>query len=81
MDSKSIFYHEVSFQPAEQSWAPPRPSFQLVERPLVDIISAKLGIAKGSAELFSYRLQSAPSNAAVLDGVVGGTGIKLKLIW
>ena len=72
---------EKSLRERLTSWASPRPSYQLVERPLADIISAKLGIAKGSAELFSYRLQGAPSNAAVLNGVVGGTGIKLKLMW
>jgi hypothetical protein len=81
MDIKPVSYNDISSQPIEQPWASPRPSSQLVERPLADIISTKLGIAKGSVELFSYRLQNAPSNATVLDGVVGGAGIKLKLTW
>ena len=81
MDNNPVSYHDISYQQLEQPWASPRPSFQLVERPLVEIITAKLGIAKGSAELFSYRLQNAPSNTTVLYGVIGGTGIKLKLTW
>jgi len=81
LDIKPVSYDDISFQPIEQPWASPRPSFQLVERPLADIISTKLGITKGSAELFTYRFQDAPSNATVLDGVVGGAGVKLKLTW
>ena len=81
LDIKPVSYHDILVQPIEQPWGSPQPSLQLVERPLADIISTKLGITKGSAELFTYRFQAAPSNATVLDGVVGGAGVKLKLTW
>lgn len=81
LDINPVSYQDISFQPIEQPWASPRPSFQLVDRPFADIISTKLGITKGSAELFTYRFQDTPSNATVLDGVVGGAGLKLKLTW
>lgn len=68
-------------QPAGQFWAAQRPAPQLIDRPVGELIATRLGLAEGSAELFRYRLENAPSNATVLDGVVDGGGIKLKLTW
>jgi hypothetical protein len=53
----------------------------LVEHPIGDIIAMKLGIAQGSAQLFRFRLENAPSNATELRGQIDGAGIKLKLNW
>lgn len=80
-NNKSVFQVDFSFQPVEQTRVTQRTDVQLVERPVADIISARLGIGEGKVQLFRYRLENAPSNATVLDGVVDGGGIKLKLNW
>jgi hypothetical protein len=67
--------------PADQVWQPQRPETQLVERPIADLIAARLGLVKGSAELFRYHLVNAPTNNAMLRGQIDGAGIKLKLTW
>ena len=67
--------------PADQVWQPQRPETQLVERPIADLIAARLGLVKGSAELFRYHLVNAPTNGAMLRGQIDGGGIKLKLTW
>jgi hypothetical protein len=41
----------------------------------------KLGIAQGSAQLFRFRLENAPSNSTELRGQIDGAGIKIKLNW
>ena len=74
-------YSAYASQPIERPWAPQRPEPQLVEHPIGDIIAMKLGIAQGSAQLFRFRLENAPSNATVLRGQIDGAGIKLKLNW
>jgi hypothetical protein len=74
-------YSAYSSQPIEQPWAPHRPEAQLVEHPIGDIIAMKLGIAQGSAQLFRFRLENAPSNTTELRGQIDGAGIKLKLNW
>jgi hypothetical protein len=74
-------YSAYSSQPIERPWAPHRPEAQLVEHPIGDIIAMKLGIAQGSAQLFRFRLENAPSNATELRGQIDGAGIKLKLNW
>ena len=51
-----------------QLWQPQRPETQLVERPIADLIAARLGLVKGSAELFRYHLVNAPTNNAMLRG-------------
>ncbi len=35
----------------------------------------------GGAELFSYHLENAPSDKTMLDGVIDGGGVKLKMTW
>jgi hypothetical protein len=74
-------YSAYASQPVERPWAPQRPEATLVERPIGDIIAMKLGIAKGSAQLFHFRLENAPSSSTELRGQIDGAGIKLKLNW
>ncbi|HXC57102.1 MAG TPA: hypothetical protein VNU97_17510 [Rhizomicrobium sp.] len=68
-------------QSIEQPWAQQRVEPSLTERPVAELIAARLGLAEGSAELFRYHLENAPSNATVLDGVIDGGGVQLKLTW
>jgi hypothetical protein len=65
----------------EQPWTPGRPQLILQERPIADLIATKLGIAEGSAELFRYHLENAPSEKTMFDGAIDGGGIRLKLSW
>ncbi|MBS0470298.1 MAG: hypothetical protein JSR60_04435 [Proteobacteria bacterium] len=65
----------------EQPWQPERPLPALVQQPIGDVIAARLGLVEGSAELFRFRVENAPSSKTVLDGVIDGGGIKLKLTW
>ena len=74
-------YSAYASQPIERPWSPQRREPQLVEHPIGDIIAMKLGIAQGSAQLFRFRLENAPSNATELRGQIDGAGIKLKLNW
>lgn len=71
----------ATLPPADHVWQPQRPETQLVERPIADLIAARLGLVKGSAELFRYHLVNAPTNNAMLRGQIDGAGIKLKLTW
>jgi hypothetical protein len=64
-----------------QPWISQQPNPQLVERPVGEVIAARLGLVNGSAELFRYHLENAPSQKTMLDGVLDGGGIKLKLTW
>jgi len=68
-------------QPIEEPWRPQRPETTLVERPIAEIIAAKFGIARGSVQLFRYRLEDAPSSATMFYGQIDGGGIKLRLTW
>lgn len=68
-------------QPIDRPWSPQRPDTQLVERPIGDIIAMKLGIVRGSAQLFRFHLENAPSSSTELRGQIDGGGIKLKLAW
>jgi hypothetical protein len=77
----NVAYSAYSSKTIEQPWAAQRPEVQLTEQHLADLIATKLGVARGSAELFRYRLENAPSNATVLRGQIDGGGIKLKLTW
>jgi len=70
-----------STSPPDQWWQPQRPETQLVERPIAEVIAARLGLVRGSAELFRYHLVNAPTNNAMLRGQIDGAGIKLKLTW
>ena len=76
-----VAYSAYSAKAIEQPWAPQRPDVQLSEQHIADLVAARLGIAKGSAELFRYRLENAPSNATVVRGQIDGAGIRLRLTW
>ena len=80
-DDYSSAYSAYLSQPIDRPWSPQRPDTQLVERPIGDIIAMKLGIVRGSAQLFRFRLENAPSSATELRGQIDGAGIKLKLNW
>ena len=58
-----------------------RPQPTLIERPIGEVIAGRLGVAHGSAELFQFRLENAPSQSTMLKGFVDGGGIKLKVTW
>lgn len=77
----SSAYSAYQSQPIDRPWSPQRPDTQLVERPIGDVIALKLGIAHGSAQLFRFRLENAPSSSTELRGQIDGAGIKLKLAW
>ena len=64
-----------------EPWVGQRAVPIMTERPVADIIATRLGLVEGSAELFRYRIENAPSGPAMLDGMVDGGGIKLKLTW
>ncbi len=66
---------------AETAWTGRLPIVPPQARPVGDVIAARLGIAGGHAELFRIRVEEAPSDKTVLDGVVDGRGFKLKLTW
>jgi hypothetical protein len=65
----------------EQPWQGEQPVARVAEQPIGEIIKRRLGIVDGSAELFRYQVQGAPSAKTVLDGVIDGGGVKLKLTW
>jgi len=66
----------------EQPWVNQVPDSRLAEKPIGEVLRARLGMADGSAELFRYEeIDGDPSNHAVLDGAVSGGGIQLKLSW
>lgn len=64
-----------------EPWAGQRAVPVMKERPIGELIATRLGLVEGSAELFRYRVENAPSGTTMLDGVVDGGGIKLKLTW
>src|SRR5690348_17074325 len=65
----------------EQPWQGEEPVARVAEQPIGEIIKRRLGIVDGSAELFRYQVQGAPSDKTMLDGVIDGGGVKLKLTW
>ncbi|MEI9996293.1 MAG: hypothetical protein WDM91_16975 [Rhizomicrobium sp.] len=64
-----------------QPWVNRQNNLAPTERPIGEIIATRLGLVNGSAELFRFRVEGAPSNKTMLDGMVDGGGIKLKLSW
>ena len=64
-----------------EPWAGQRAVPVMRERPIGELIATRLGLVEGSAELFRYHVENAPSQATMFDGVVDGGGIKLKLTW
>ena len=80
-DDKPVFYNAFSSPEIAQPWASRQPDARLTERPVGELIAVRLGLANGRAELFSYHLENAPSNTTMLNGVVDGGGVRLKLSW
>jgi hypothetical protein len=80
-DSNPEPYSAYSMQAIEQPWRTQQPETQLHEQPIGELLAARLGLAEGSAELFRYNLENAPSTRTQLDGVIDGGGIRLKLTW
>src|SRR5258707_9219964 len=64
-----------------EPWVGERAVPVMQERPIGELIATRLGLVEGSAEFFSYRVENAPSQATMLDGVIDGGGITLKLTW
>ena len=80
-DNSPAPYSAYASQAIEQPWQPQRPDTELHEQPLGEVLATRLGLVEGSAELFRYRLENAPSTRTQLDGLIDGGGIKLKLSW
>ncbi len=80
-EAKPIYTNAYDRPEIAQPWASRQPDLRLTERPVGELIAVKLGLANGRAELFSYHLENAPSDKTMLDGVVDGGGVKLKLTW
>ena len=68
-------------QRIEQPWTGEQPVAQVAEQPIGEVISRRLGLVDGSAQLFRYQVNGAPSDKTVLAGAIDGGGIKLKLSW
>ena len=68
-------------QRIEQPWTGEQPTTRIAEQPIGEVISRRLGLVDGSAQLFRYQVQGAPSDKTVLDGAIDGGGIRLKLSW
>ena len=80
-DDNRVAWSAYSSKQIEQPWTTQRPETQLTELHIADLIAAKLGMATGSAELFRYRLENAPSSSTILKGQIDGGGVRLKLTW
>ena len=80
-DAKPLYTNAYDRPEIAQPWVSQQPDLRLTERPVGELIAVKLGLADGRAELFSYRLENAPSEKTMLNGVVDGGGVKLKLTW
>ena len=80
-EAKPVFYSAYDRPEIAQPWQSRRPDLLVTERPVGELIAVKLGLADGQAELFSYRLENAPSDKTMLDGVIDGGGVRLKLSW
>jgi len=80
-DGPPASYSAYESRNIAQPWVGEQPDMRLTERPIGELIAVKLGLADGRAELFSYRLENAPSHSTKLDGVIDGGGLKLKLTW
>lgn len=80
-DQRPVYVDGYSSPQIAVPWTGDRVTPVVVERPIGELIAARLGLVEGSAELFRYRVENAPSGRTFLDGVVDGGGIKLKLTW
>ncbi len=80
-DARPTYYNAYDQPEIAQPWDSGRPDLHLSEQPIGEVIAVRLGIAHGRAELFSYHLENAPSDKTMLDGVIDGGGVKLKMTW
>lgn len=80
-DERPSSYDAYSSPRIAEPWTGERTVPVIQERPIGELIATRLGLVEGSAELFRYRVENAPSQATMFDGVVDGGGIKLKLTW
>jgi hypothetical protein len=80
-DHAPAHYEAYNSPRIEEPWRSEQPDARLTERPIGELISRELGLVDGKAELFRYQVEGAPSNKTVLDGAIGGGGIRLKLTW
>ena len=80
-DDKPVFRSAYNAPEIAQPWANRQTDMTISEKPIGEILATRLGFADGSAELFRFRVENAPSNKTMLDGVLDGGGIKLKLSW
>lgn len=74
-------YDAYASQQIAEPWAGQRTVPVMREKPIGELIATRLGLVEGSAELFRYHVENAPSEATMFNGVVDGGGIKLKLTW
>ena len=80
-DERLANYDAYSAPQIAEPWIGQRAVPVMREQPVGELIATRLGLVEGSAELFRYRVENAPSDATMFDGVVDGGGIKLKLTW
>lgn len=80
-DAKPLYTNAYDRPEIAQPWVSEQPNLKLTDRPVGELIAVKLGLANGQAELFSYRLENAPSDKTMLNGVIDGGGVRLKLTW
>lgn len=76
-----VRYEAYASRPIAEPWRNQVPDLRVTEKPMGELIAARLGLVNGSAELFGYRVEGAPSDKTMLDGVIDGGGVKLKLTW
>ena len=80
-DERPARYDAYSSPQIAEPWTGQHAVPVMQERPMGELIATRLGLVEGSAELFRYRVENAPSDATMFDGVVDGGGIKFKLTW
>jgi hypothetical protein len=80
-DEQPSRYDAYASPQIAQPWNGQRAVPVIRERPIGELIATRLGLVEGSAELFRFRVENAPSEATMFDGAVDGGGIKLKLTW
>ena len=80
-DERPSGFEAYSSPQIAEPWAGQRAVPVIREQPIGELIATQLGLVEGSAELFRYRVEDAPSEATMFNGVVDGGGIKLKLTW
>lgn len=81
-EEKPVFHAQAYNSPEiAQPWVNRQAGTTITEKPIGEILATRLGVADGTAELFRFRVENAPSSKTVLDGMIDGGGIKLKLSW